>query len=322
VKLWVVDLSPRQVKVVAEHSLPGTRVVELGVAEQAPVGLVVTDTHLTLIDARDAVRPPLYSPIEIPATLTRKNVIAAALAGQGQSAALLLADLNQVAVFDLGKLSEPGPATQVDVLPGARLQTVQDLCFSTDGGSIFVASGDTPRSIAGGFQPLSLTLIRVGEPDPQRRRALSVHQTWELGSKRGPLEIALARGEPIPPGTAIRPEPSTSAVYLATIASSLIGPAGAGGFAREAAAGSVIRSSLGKGGARLLSGPRLITSLDVVGKTQVLLALGVEGSPPRRVLVGKRAWDDSAPKLTPLPAGPVSGLGDRPLFLGQLRAQP
>lgn len=319
VRVHVLDPSPREPRVVGELSAPGARVVDLVVAEQAPVGLLVTDTHLAIIDARDAIRPALYAPVELPAELAKKLPLAAALAGQGQSAALLLADLNQVAVFDLARPATPGPATQVDVLPGARLQTVQDLCFSTDGGSLFVASGDTVRSIAGGFQPLRLSLIRVGEPDTERRRALTVHQTWEIGEKRAPLELSLARGEPIPPGTAIRPEPSTSAVYLATIGSGLLGSAS--GFAREAAAGGVVRSSLGKAADRLLFGSRLVTSLDVVGKTQVLVALAAEGDAPRRVLVSKRAWEGGEGKVVPLPAAPIR-LDAKPPWLGQVRAQP
>jgi len=321
VKLLVVDLSLREPRVVAEHSVPGAGVVDLSVAEQAPIGLLVTSSHLVVIDARDAVRPALYAPVEIPDALLKKNVIAAAVAGQGQSAALLLADLNQLAVFDLSKPEAPGPATQVDLLPDARLQTVQDLCFATDGGSVFVVSGDTARSIAGGFQPLRLTLVQVGKADAERRRALTLHRSWEIGEKQAPLELALARGEPIPPGTAIRAEPSTSAVDVAAIASSRIGGAGSSGFAGNPAAGAVVRSSLGKGGERLVAGKRPLTSLDVVGKTQVLVALALEGPSPRRVLLSKRAWDGGEPRLIPLPAAPPS-LSQRPPWLGQVRAQP
>jgi hypothetical protein len=319
VKLYVIDLSAPELPVVAEHSLPGTRAVEVAVAEQAPLALVVSDTHFSVIDAREPARPSLYAPRPIPPELVKKNVIAAAVSRS--AAALLLADLNQVAVLDLGKPGEPGPPALVDALPGARLQTAQDLRFSTDGGSLWVASGDTARSIAGGYQPLRATLLAVGDPDASRRRPLAVQRGWDLGDKLAPLAVALARGEPIPPGTAIRVDPGATALYLATVSSALLrgapAPATAG-----AEAGSVLRTSVGKAPERVLAGARPITSLDVVGKTQIVIALAAEGA--RRVLLARRAWEARAtPSVTALPSTDLApGLRAQPPWLGEVRAQP
>lgn len=314
--LWIVDLTASPApRVASEQPVPGSRVVDVATAEHAPFGAVVTDTHVVYFDSPDPLRPAFYTPHAIPPAVTQRQIIAAALSGRGKSLALLLADLNRVAVFPIGNAAVLDTPQIVDVLPGSRLQTVQDLRFSTDGASLWVASGDNARTISSGFQPAQLTLLQLlGDPVTE----VKVHRTWELGEKIAPLQIAVARGEPIPPGTAIRAEPSTAAVYVAVVSSELL-RTGLSGFAAQPAAGAVLRASLGKSGERMLAGPRMVTSVDVAGKTQVVAVLALEGKGgARRVLIGRRAWTEGREHVAPLDEPSLAPA----LWIGELRLQP
>jgi hypothetical protein len=84
----------------------------------------------------------------------------------------------------------------------------------------------------------------------------------------------------------------------------------------------VLRTALGRGTERLLGGGRLITSLDVVGKTQILLGLGAEprgGAALQRVLLSQRAWEAERPHVLQLDPADAPGTPPR---LGEVRAQP
>jgi hypothetical protein len=312
-RLWVLDLTVAPVpRVVATHNLPGARLIDLVSAEQAPLAMAVTDTHLVYVDTHNGLSPALYTPHLVPSQLVGKQVLAAALGGQGKAMALLLADLNQVAVFAVGNPADPATAQVVEVLPEARLQNVQDLRFSTDGGSLWVVSGDTPRSISGGSQPTQLTLLQVTTGAELEAK---VHRTWDLGEKLAPVELAVARSEPIPPGTAIRAEPSTSAVYVAAFRSELLRGEGK----PPAEAGVVLRGSLGKRTERLLAGPRRLISLDVAGKTQIVVALALDGA--QQVIASVGAWGGSSTRVVPL-GETEAATALRPAWLGEIRLQP
>lgn len=323
VQLWVVDLTDPSPKVVTTRTFPGERVIDLETAEQADLGALVTDTHVVYFDSRQVLNPAFYTPHPIPKELRDKSILTAALGGQGKSLALLLSDLNQVAVIDCSKLTVLAPAEVVSLLPDARLQVVSDIRFSADGTTIWVASGDTSRSIAGGFQPFQITLVKVASSKESKSgRKVEVHQTWDLGEKMSCKMLALARGEPIPPGTSIRPEPSTSSVYIVAHPSGILKEGfSAGGSEWKS---SVLRTSLdNKQGEAVASGPWLLTALDVVGKTQVLVALGVQqlAGKLKRVLVHGRAWRGGKPKTLVLPDLPPGQLR-APIWVGDVRVQP
>jgi len=322
VKLWIVDLGAKLPTVVGERTFPGTRLVDLETAAQADLGLLVSDTHLVYFDNGPMLNPAFYAPHALPAELVRKQVLAAAVGGWGRAVALLLADLNQVALIDASKPTTLAEAVIVDALPEARLQVVDDLRFSPEGRSIWVLGSDTERSIAGGYQTLQLSLLqRSGE------RELRVHETWKLTDEHlAAPALALARGEPIPPGTSIRPEPSSSAVYAPAWPSDLL-KEGFAAFLKQPDRfkGRVLRSSLTDRAAQVVAeGAWLPTSVDVVGQTEVMLALGlaVRGGRPVRVLVHGVAWRGGAPRITELGAAPEAALRAKVPWLGEVRAQP
>ena len=316
-RLQALDLTPAQPTRVHEHALQGSKVLALCTAEQAPLGLVVTDTHLHLFDTSDPLRPGFWSPVPLEPRLRAGRILAAALGGQGRLLALLLAESNQVAVVDLRDPARPGAPVFRDAI-ASPLSLVQDLHFSADEGSLWVVSGDGPRSLGSGAQPLRITLVQVQQRAAGWAPELSLAKSWELGGRGAPRQLAVARGEPIPPGTVIRAEPSASAVYLTVVGSDWLKPVAA----PLSPTGAVLRTAPGRTTERLLEGPELLTSLDVVGRTQILLALGAragEGGSLQRILVSRQAWEKGAPRVVSLDV--VSSPGTPP-WLGEVRAQP
>jgi hypothetical protein len=356
-KMWIVDLTGSTPKLAGEKQLPGTRLLDLAFAEQESSGVAVTDTHVVRFDHIGEPLPAFRSTHLLPGGILAKKVLRAALDGRGHTLALLLADLNQVAVFNMeapNGLSEP---VLVDVLPGRRLSLVQDLHFSSDGGTLWVVSGDTPRSIAGGHQPAQITLIRL--PSPGGAREVSVYKTWELVPRPGdiesaanadpspppasrlaggapqrsrkdhdtpvealegrwaPMALAVATSEPIPPGTIIRPEPSTSALYVAGVKSHLLVE---GTSSAESLAGVVARTGLAQKSETVFGGSWAMTSLDVAGKTQVLvvLAWARHGTGWQRALLSRKAWEKGRPYAVSM--GRIEAHGQ--LSLGEVRVQP
>ena len=327
-KLWLktVDMTGPAPRVISQDSFPGNQVLDLVSAKQVPLGAVVSDTHMTVYDTSKSYNAALYAPHKIATHLGKKGILAAAMGGRGKTLALLLADLNEVVVFDISTPSELGQLTMAKLLPERRLAVVRDLAFSPDGYSLWVVSGDTARSIGGGLLASEITQLQVRPPttkdDPGVK--LTVHRSWQIGQGLGPAELAVARGEPIPPGTAIRPEPSRSVVYISALPSELMTGKGAR-FFHGKGAGRVLRSSIEKEPHNVVQGSWLLTSQDVVGKTQVMLAVGCgkkEGK-LRRVLVSTRAWERNArTSVTWLDEIKHQALEQAPYYLGEVRAQP
>jgi hypothetical protein len=323
VALWVVDLTGPAPTVVTEERLPGSRLVDLETAAQSWLGAAVTDTHIVYFDNRPVLNPAFYAPHQLPEEIVSKRILAAAVGGQEERhrVALLLAELNQVAVISAGEPSSLAEARVGQVLPDARLSLVSDLRFSADGGTLWVVSSDTERSISGGYQPMSLTLLQVAADGRS-----TVHQSWSMGEKLSGPMLALARGEPIPPGTAIRAEPSASEVYVPAVPSDLIRE----GFERYAnqpdrMGGKLLRSSLPKRSAQVVAaGPWLLSSVAVAGKTEVVVALGCQsrGGKLTRILLHGRAWRGGAPKILELGPAPADLLTRRPVWLGEVALQP
>lgn len=322
--LWTVDMAASAPAVIKQQSLPGTRLIDLVTAEQRTLGAVVTDTHVVYFDTSNAGAPTLFPPRALTQEIKEKKILAAALGGQGRALALLLAELNQVALFNAENAAMDQPEF-VDVLPGARLSVVKDLRFSTDGGSLWVASGDNSRSLSSGYQQAQMTMLRLGVA--VAGRGATIFKTWDLGHKMAPVELAVARGEPIPPGTSIRAEPSTAAFYLSTASSGLL-KRGLDTFLKEEGEdlGQVIRSGLDQSGTHLLAGARLVGAIDVVGKTQILVALACEaaGGVLHRGLLSVRAWQQrDEPHFVRLDkGGKIDTLTGSDLWLGELRVQP
>lgn len=321
----VIDMTADPPRVVTTDGAPGSRVLALEAAAQSIMGVLVTDTHIVYYDCRQVLQPAYYTPHPLPSELAKKGILGATVGGQGKRAALLLDDLNELAVLDMTEPTELRPHRLVEVLPEARLQVAAAVRSAPDGASMWVAASDTARSIAGGYQEASVTLLQFASAEGGERR-LGVHETWELGDRLAITGAGVARGEPIPPGTAIRDQPSTSAVYLTTVPSELLKDGFVAFTGDGEWTGRVLRTSLGEQEPKTVAQGRwLLSSVDVVGKTQIYLALGARvGAKGKleRIIVHGRAWRGGAPRVVTL--GPVdrAALGRSPLWLGEIRVQP
>jgi hypothetical protein len=239
---------------------------------------------------------------------------------------LLLADLNQVAVFSTARPRALGKPFMLTVVPEARLKVVSDLGYSSDGATLWVVSSDTPRSIQGGFQTGQVTQLRVTAataPDEGPARVV-VHERWDIGDKIAIPELTVARGEPIPAGTAIRAEPSTSAIYLPAYPSQLL-TEGPESYRSSSHRSQILRTSLAQqDSVAVARGPWVISSLAVAGESQVMVGLAAieRGRTLKRVLVHGRAWRGGDPGQTVLGDLARSALGGQAPQLGVVRIQP
>ena len=303
-RMWVIDLTGATPKLVEERKLGKGTPMAVVAASQRPFGGVISDETITLFSTDNAINPTLYTPQKTPVALLKKGIISAAMGGQAKSLALLMSDLNEVALINMSEPTKLSGHTLLKILPGEVLSLATDLRFSADGGSLWVVSGDNPRSVEGGLQPARLTMLRVtAGADKETPPTAILHQTWQLGQDLAPLRLAVARGEPIPPGTSIRSEPSSSAVYAAMAPSQVL-------TKPVADRGMLRRSSLGQEPIDLLAGKWLLTSQDVVGKTQRAVAAGCSGSvdKPQLVIVAGPAWEKGKIESAELGNIPAGGL--------------
>ena len=312
-RLWVIDFTGPAPKLVDERKLGKGTPLAIVAASQRPFGAVISAETITLFSTDNATNPTLYTPQKTPVALLKKGIVSAAMGGQAKTLALLLSDLNEVALINMSEPTKISGHSMLEALPGEVLSLVTDLRFSADGGSLWVVSGDNPRSVEGGLQPARLTMLRItAGKDKDTPPTGVIHKSWQLGQGQAPLRLAVARGEPIPPGTSIRSEPSSSAVYVAVAPSQVL-------TKLIVDKGMIRRSSLGQEPLDLLAGKWLLTSQDVVGKTQRAVAAGCSGAEGKLklVVVTGPAWEKGEVKSAEL-----GDLATGGICATQVRVQP
>ncbi|MFH1131697.1 MAG: IPT/TIG domain-containing protein [Pseudomonadota bacterium] len=319
---WVVDLtSKNEGRIVSERKMPGKRVIALATAKKAPLGAVLTDTHLVYFSTERMLRPEFYRAHPLAIELQKQMPIGVGLSGNGRALAILLAEQNRIAFFDSSNPSVFSQPQMVDVLPDTRLPVVQDLSFSADDGSLWVASGDTPHSIVGGYQNAQIISLKMVEKNGQQK--LEVSTRWTLEGVGSPQALVVGPGQPRPSGTSVRLEESDSSVYLGSVSSDLLKKGFAGSSAKDLG-GKVFRSTLVQPNQPIVAGEWLVKSLDVVGETRILLALLCKKSGGRwkKTVLSKRAWDpEVAPRFLVLGSCSPEEL-EPPFSFGAVKAQP
>jgi hypothetical protein len=89
-----------------------------------------------------------------------------------------------------------------------------DVAFSPAGDTLWVLSGDTPRSRPSGPQPAELRAVRVGA-SPESLANLEVARVVGVGAARDPARIGVGRAPPLVSGAAIRLPPERATVFFA-----------------------------------------------------------------------------------------------------------
>lgn len=335
----VASAGPR---VVHEISCEPRFAVALAVADRAPLLAVVGERTIQLFSLVEPRRPAPYRPFPLPADIAAGGVVSADLEPTGKLLALLVADGNRLVSIDLTAPDAPQVHASVDLLPGERLPLVRDLRFSIDGETLWVVSGDNPRSVAAGKQPTRLTAVslKVGGA-PAERPVLAVWRTAEIRGATAPVRLAVARGQPVASGTTIRTPPEKAAVFLTALDARLFqlgglnlslpdGRARAHAVLRAVAEpGMLVRTDVGGGGGPLVSLPMVVSSVDLSPDSQLLLATAARldvahGADLLRAEFGlaiSPLWGKARPrwvKLADLPLDAVKW----PFTLGYVRIQP
>ena len=89
-----------------------------------------------------------------------------------------------------------------------------DVAFSPAGDTLWVLSGDTPRSRASGPQPTELRALRLGA-SPESLAKLEIARVVTVAAARDPARIAVGRAPPLVSGAAIRLPPERATVFFA-----------------------------------------------------------------------------------------------------------
>jgi hypothetical protein len=151
-----------------------------------------------------------------------------------------------------------------DALPEARLPVARAIAFARTANQLWLVSGDTRRSIAGGYQPQRLTLFDV-VAEPRLLRQVDLPKMF------APRYLAIGAGEPRPAGTSIRQAPATDAIYVAAQQSDTLKAGG------KLPSGQVQRGTTfrvhGKDELKTFSGAFNVGPVILSGKRPVLLGL-------------------------------------------------
>ena len=211
----VVEIpAPGGPKAVYQIDLGGVPVVALAAAARAPVLAVVREADVVLLDTSSPLRPARSTPRALPPALQRAHVVAADLSPDGKLLVVATADGNRIELFDLARAGRATPAGGLSVVPEVRESVLVDVAFSPAGDTLWVLSGDTPRSQQAGPQPAELRAVRIGA-SPESLANLEVARLVTVGAARDPARIGVGRAPPLVSGAAIRLPPERATVFFA-----------------------------------------------------------------------------------------------------------
>ena len=237
--------APGAPKIVYQLDLGPARSVALAAAARAPVLAVVRADDVVIVDITSPLRPARSTPRALPQEVRRAQVVAADVSPDGKLLAVATEAGNQVMLLDLVPRGRAALAGALAMLPEVRQSTLVDVAFSPTGDTLWVLSGDTPRSRADGPQPTELRAIRLAsqpaEPGAPRHRARRADRRRRRIRRGG-----AGRSLPLASGGAIRLPPERTTVFFSAAAAARLGGAAHGG----AAAGGPRRPARRSGGAR------------------------------------------------------------------------
>lgn len=323
-RLWVHDLgtTPPGHRV-RRRALPGSRIVALVSSRHSVRSVVVTDSHLVVIDSTEPARPAFHKPWPLADLGLQGKVRDCAISADGERLALLLSEGNRLLLFNLTDLAALGskpfhkakprvaPAPMVfNALPDARLPVAAAISFARASNRLWLVSGDTHGSISGGYQPLQLTLFDV-TAEPRLVRQVELQKMW------APRYLTLGAGPPRPAGTSIRQAPASDALYVAAQPSDSLKEAS------PSASGRIFRV-YAKEATRKFSGPFVVGPVAVSGKRPVLLGLIATKTNAgwRKELYSVAPWQGQPAARQLILDDPELVSATAPIELGDLAVQP
>jgi hypothetical protein len=322
-QLTVIELAaPGAPKPIYDLDLGPEKPVALAAAARAPVLVVLRQDDLVLVDTTSPLRPARSTPRALPKEVRGAGIVAADVSPDGKLLAVALEGGNQVVLLDLAPRGQAPVVGALSVLPDVRESTLADLAFSPAGDTLWVLSGDTPRSRAIAPQPTELRAIRLAS-DPQSLAHLEVARVVRIDGAGDPARLGVGRAIPLASGATIRlpPERATTFVAAATRDAQAAAPPAAEGAPPAAAAtagaavfrvgaedaASVVLSTPGRIGLSDLStdGRWLLAPVALADGAIRILAVAIDGRPavsaprPADLLAG--AAGEAAPAARPVP---------------------
>jgi hypothetical protein len=216
----VIDLpAPGAPKVIYKLELgsAGGPVLALAAAAQAPVLAVVRANDVVLVDTSSPLHPARSQPRAFPLAVRDAKVAAADISPDGKLLAIATEAGNQVVMLDLAQPGFMPVASVLAVAPEIRESILCDVAFAPAGDTLWVLSGDTPRSAVVGPEPTQLRAVRLAS-DPQTLVRLTAARLVEIGEAASPVRVGVGRALPLASGAAIRLPPERNTVFFAAAA--------------------------------------------------------------------------------------------------------
>jgi hypothetical protein len=216
----VIDLpAPGAPKVIYKLELgsAGGPVLALAAAARAPVLAVVRANDVVLVDTSSPLHPARSAPRAFPLAVRDAKVAAADISPDGKLLAIATEAGNQVVMLDLGPAGQAPIASSLTVAPEIRESILCDVAFAPAGDTLWVLSGDTPRSAVVGPEPTQLRAVRLAS-DSQTLVRMTAARLVEIGEAAAPGRVGVGRALPLASGAAIRLPPERNTVFFAAAA--------------------------------------------------------------------------------------------------------
>ncbi len=193
-KLLTVDLTMADFPVIQKQDLIPGFVLDFSLDREQDMALVATTTGMQMISL-EYRSPIVYRRTAWPSSVPSTDVLSAILSPDGKTAAVLLGQDNQLALFDVSVPDVPKPGPMVKLLPQEKAPLVKTMAFfSTRNNQVlYIAFGDTPQSLvvgyhAGGILVTELVSARDRTVDPELNilKNIPLHQ-----EKVTPLHLAV-----------------------------------------------------------------------------------------------------------------------------------
>jgi hypothetical protein len=212
----VIDVAangaPRQV---SRLDLGKSPVLAAATAARAWKLAIVHAGDVELVDISSPLHPVRSAPRAFPAEVKDAHIVAADLSPDGKRLAIASELGNRVTLLDVGGRGRGAVVATLDVLPDVRESVIAAVAFSPTGDTLWVATGDTPRSRAAGPQPTQIFAARLENDAATGRATLSLARTLALSDVTAPERLSTGRTIPLASGSAIRLPPERVPVFVA-----------------------------------------------------------------------------------------------------------
>lgn len=328
-----------------QQELPGKQMVALAAAEQVPVAVALSDTHLMFYDTRDPRGPANYSPQPLPPEL-KGELVAADMNPEGTLLAALVSKANKVVLYDVSRPNTLRKLTETAVLPIGFAPLLKDLRFSIDSRTLWVLSGDNPRSRKLGRFPLRLTAMKIELQQRGRARSYGVLSVWralDVPHQAAPVALTVAKGQPVAGGATVAIPPANAAIFITVHDAKLLRLAqtpmdrrwGMQHVVKTLSGidqlGTLVKTNISGQGGPVFTSPYLLGSLDLTSDSQMLVLAGARVVTQRRPAKVQLIYGVASTKVFGARGDPpfitLATLDDpkniaRPFLLGDVRIQP